>query len=635
MKLRAARSLARNVPCPSSRRPLRSLRGLCLCIFLSCLVLASLALASAGATAREIEVPLRFHHALVQSLLVDQVFTGADRSLVALRDEAGCNYLIFTDPEVSEADGRLRVTSAATARVATAIGDRCLFVIDWSGFVETLQEAHLDPDEPRVLFRTVDSRILGLDGKPSTVAGTVWDWVKKYVHPRLDALTLDLGEPLRDLHELLPLILPARDAERTARIVASLRLSEVRIGADTIAVTALLDVPEAATAAPSVSEGPLTAEELARWDAAWQQWDGFLTFIIKQSAQDTPAVALRAALRDVLLEGRHDLVEILTGPPQRPDPIAALFRKSWERLVPVLRSLETGLPGETALRYLSFIAAADALAALIRLPPEVGIELSADGLRRLARIVAPEPTADPLARDPGVDADLRFLMGFGPPIPPPQLNPDGDLFEWLLRPARAAAQLDSTLVAKLNRFVPDPSNAKDYLPLANELLGQTADVTLADGKVETPYHRLFRTLTLAVAWQESCWRQFVRKQNVVAPLRSKSGAVGIMQINQYVWRGFYDLLGLETDIAYNARAGADILAHYLVDYAVAAAEDDVGLPDSLARATYAAYNGGPSHLRRYRNEGTSRALRAIDAAFYQKFRAIDDGDELAVIQCYR
>jgi len=69
---------------------------------------------------------------------------------------------------------------------------------------------------------------------------------------------------------------------------------------------------------------------------------------------------------------------------------------------------------------------------------------------------------------------------------------------------------------------------------------------------------------LATAWQESCWRQFVRRGGqIVRP--SPVGSVGIMQVNQCVWRGAYDQKGLLGDIAYNARARAEIVLHYLRD----------------------------------------------------------------------
>jgi hypothetical protein len=108
-----------------------------------------------------------------------------------------------------------------------------------------------------------------------------------------------------------------------------------------------------------------------------------------------------------------------------------------------------------------------------------------------------------------------------------------------------------------------------------------------------------------------------------------------MQVNPRVWRGFYDVHGLSASIRYNAHAGSEILLHYLRDYAIARGEEAVGGPDALARASYAAYNGGPSHLRRYREPARWPAdLVAIDRAFLEKYRTVAAGDALGVRECF-
>ena len=147
------------------------------------LALALVFFASELAAAREVPLPLRFDNALVGKRLVEQLFTGPDQSLVALKDGSGCNYLILSDPALSGVDGLLRIRSAARGRVATAIGAQCLVLLDWTGFVETDQRAELDAGRPRVRFRTVDSRLLDDDGEPATFAGALWGWVSDYVHP--------------------------------------------------------------------------------------------------------------------------------------------------------------------------------------------------------------------------------------------------------------------------------------------------------------------------------------------------------------------------------------------------------------------------------------------------------------------
>jgi soluble lytic murein transglycosylase-like protein len=118
-------------------------------------------------------------------------------------------------------------------------------------------------------------------------------------------------------------------------------------------------------------------------------------------------------------------------------------------------------------------------------------------------------------------------------------------------------------------------------------------------------------------------------------MRSAIGSVGMMQINEKVWRGVYDLGALRNDVVYNVRAGSEILIHYLVDYAIAKREDEVtGEKDNLARATYSAYNAGPGQLRRYRSDKKSRLAARIDESFWDKYRSVKAGRDLEVARCF-
>jgi hypothetical protein len=585
------------------------------------------------AAARELPFPLRFDNALLEKVLLEELFTGPDQSLTALQDDSGCNYLTLSDPVLAGAGGLLRIRSAARARVGTAIGSQCLVLVNWTGFVETDQRAELDSGRRAVRFRTVDSRLLDEDGQPAPFTGTIWGWVSAHVHPRIDTLKVDLDTPLAEIQRLLPLMLAPADSARTQGIIDSLALTAVSVQTDSITLGVRLDLPQAAPAA-SVPAPALSPRELARWQQAWQQWDAFLTFVVKASARDSRDDATREALLEVLLSARYDIVELLAAAPEGPDPVPGLFVRTWERLAPVLRQLQTGLPGETALQYLSFIAAADALTAIQNLGPGSGLDISADGLRRMARIIAPSASGDPLNRGFELDPELRILMGFGAAIEPPQAAGGARWMDGILRAAQATARIDPVLVVKLNLWVPDYKNARGYLPLVEELLAQTAELTVDTGKAPAEHARLFHDLVLAAAWKESCWRQFVREEGEVKTIESVTGALGMMQVDPNAWRGFYDIRGLTENIGYNARAGAEILAHYFTHYAIRKREDTHGVPDALARATYAVYNGGPSHRRRYRLKSTKRSLKAIDRSFYEKYLLIKAGDSHAVMTCY-
>jgi soluble lytic murein transglycosylase-like protein len=199
----------------------------------------------------------------------------------------------------------------------------------------------------------------------------------------------------------------------------------------------------------------------------------------------------------------------------------------------------------------------------------------------------------------------------------------------------AAAAVDPGTLRRLNGWIPTAGDLDAYLHAVRELLATVRDETLAKMVLDERFRPLFRDLVLATAWQESCWRQFVRKGGKMVPVRSPVGSIGIMQVNERVWRGVYDRRGLQGDIAYNARAGSEVLLHYLRDYAIAKHEDSLpGGLANLARATYAVYNGGPQQLTRYRARTTKRSLRAIDGSFWEKFVAVQHGRELDVAKCF-
>jgi hypothetical protein len=173
---------------------------------------------------------------------------------------------------------------------------------------------------------------------------------------------------------------------------------------------------------------------------------------------------------------------------------------------------------------------------------------------------------------------------------------------------------------RLHRWVPAMAELAEYREIVARML-----TTLAEHRVDRVDRRfasVYRHLVPSVAWQESCWRQFVEKGGQVVPLISSTGDIGIMQVNRRVWRGFFDVEKLKWDAVYNGGAGAEILVQLLDRYG---AKEGDGLLDNAARATYAAYNGGPSAYRRYRSGKASALARAIDTDFFEKYRQVATG----------
>jgi len=409
----------------------------------------------------------------------------------------------------------------------------------------------------------------------------------------------------------------------------------------TLLLAAGLDAQQAATVAdPRLAQLTLPTGS----GADWRQWDSFLTNIVKKLATDLPE-SRRTQLQDLFLDSRYQLVQTLSVSPS--DPVPSLFLDTWNRLSPILNQSMSALSPQVAGQYKGFITAMDGAASLTSLGQRFGlVQVTPDMLRGASKLLG-TGDADPLAYVLDVDDSLRAFLGFtGTPSAPRvspaieegalrPLGPGGPrstsaaLRPWFVAPAFAADdEFD-----RLNQWVPLAPELNDYLSEVRKLLTQASTAALGKYKLAPQYQPLFRQVVFSAAWQESCWRQFVRKGEKLTPLASATGDVGMMQVNRQTWRGLYDLKGLSGDIEYNSNAGSEILLYYLSRYAIPKKEDKQP-GGQLARATYSAYNGGPRALGRYRNASTIPALKKVDEAFWAKFRSVSSGKEMGVKSCY-
>jgi hypothetical protein len=604
------------------------LRGaLCSALLLAC------ALPTAAA---DIELPLELDLAIVEEALAAQLFNGADRKAELFHDSKACNALTLSDPRVEGTEqGQLRLTSRFDARIGLLLGGRCRMPVAWSGLIETFEDVRVTPGSDRVSFRVTDSNMLSSEDGSRKLPGMLWDWIKDQVHPRLGAITLDFGPALTELRSLIHDALPTALEERNA-VASSLQLRGAHARPGALTVVMSMRAPSVVVAElPAGDPAPLTEAELAAWDAAWQAWDAFATWLIKDLAAPADP-ELRAELLALLMEARYELRHALATDPAGRDPVRGLFLSTWTRLAPMLRENALAVPGGRSLELAAFISAGNALQALDEVAPQLGFTLDSQTLRRLARLLAPSVSDDELAYSTAVDPELRELLGLPPElaIESPEETAASGPFAWLI-PTVHASTVSTSLVQLLTGWVPAAADLDRYLLAMEQLLDESIAAERARGTVPAEFFPLYQDLVRATAWQESCWRQFVAENGTVVPIRSSAGSVGLMQINQHVWRNIYDLEALQNNVGYNARAGSEILSHYLVDYAIKRGEHTVnGNVDDLARATYGVYNGGPRHLTRYRQGSRSAYLRSVDAGFWEKYQALRTTGASAVKQCY-
>jgi len=145
------------------------------------------------------------------------------------------------------ADGRLRIVSRGDARIGTRIGGECLVALDWKGFIEVFEEPQLAVAARSITFKVVDSNIYDSKHEKHFFTGKLWDLVKKYVQPRLEAVHVDLTQPFDELKAWLPLVLPGLAAGGTLafvnRVDGDPRLADVPQPAERVLIQAALQQP--------------------------------------------------------------------------------------------------------------------------------------------------------------------------------------------------------------------------------------------------------------------------------------------------------------------------------------------------------------------------------------------------------
>src|SRR3954470_5919303 len=522
------------------------------CIALLLFVLAQAALAA------KLEIPLRVPLDTVRKALAASLSSQLYR-------EGPCRYLNIGEPKLEATDsGQLRFTGPGQGLLGVELAGKCRSAGAWRGAVDFTLVPRID-EAGRLRVNIVDSRL----ANANPAINLLWDAGKRQVHARLERMSYDLGASREALVGLLRGAAPPGQTAAMEEVLQQIQILDPRVESTQVVGPVAMEIPDAWLTPPATaaSTAALTEAEMDALDAALEPWDAFLVYIVRQAALDGQDNALRRRLFTLLLDSRYQLVSIISGEARADgDPLRALLLDTWSELRTILSEAQRqGTLPPSLLRYALFVDAGDALVALENAAP--GLSLSADGLRQLARSLKPSDSVDPLAYQWEVDTQLRTLFDVSDlpeadPLPPPAKS----WLDFFIGRAFAAQALD--------RWIP----TRDELPVYTALIGAVLEKAAGTDA-------LSRNLVPTTALIESCWHQYVVRGGKVTYLRSASHSVGIMQVNQKVWRGFYEVERLRWDTAYNVRAGSQILARYVKDYAIPYAEK-AGDPNAIPRAAY-------------------------------------------------
>ncbi|MFZ2311076.1 MAG: hypothetical protein WAV82_00495 [Methylobacter sp.] len=351
------------------------------------ITLFSLLMIFAGSSsANQISVPLQIDYSMIQKIMATQLYTGKGNVAELWNDRQGCSYLKLSDPEINGQNGQVRLLNNVQARFGTGMGGQCLTVLEWAGILETFQQPTLDSGRSVLSFPITKASAYDREGRHLTI-DRLQDLIKRFAEPKLAAVKIDLNESRGNIEQTLTHFLPKDNAAEVKNIIDSLKFSDVKAGDNSIGINLDFNAPAKMVAAKQPAPAFSEAEQ-KEWEAAWQQWDAFLSSAIKQASEDTQSQELRETLMEILMDSRAAFQAGLKDhDAEGADPVRVFFTDTWQRLAPVLKTISKELPGIQGLQYITFIAATDVIYELERIGAPFGLDVSSDGLRRLARIL--------------------------------------------------------------------------------------------------------------------------------------------------------------------------------------------------------------------------------------------------------
>jgi hypothetical protein len=621
------------------------------------LLLCALVLAAGAAGAEEVRLPITLDYPFIRSAFIRKAFTAPGEKAVVVNQGQGCSLVELWDLKVSADGSRIKLRTRIKVKAGLTLFGKCLDPVDWEGWLEAWQQVDVDAHAMRFMVRTAESQLLKENGEPAVVGNWVLKLVETHVHQYLNQLSINLKPPVDDLETQLPLFIRADQRPMVEKWLKSLRPLEVRVEPQAVKVIMSMQAelppmrPE-----PQEKSPELTRRELAAFAKYWEAWDSYLVTQIMTLAGKRLTQDERDEILAAVLDARIGFVQAMDRPAQElaggRDLVREQFIETWRRLGPILRRHLLPDPSASLFNYLAFLTAIDALTALDKMGPALGLDISREGLMRLARLVDKAGFYPELEYGYEVDGKLRKLLGFGPPLPvrgkrydPEDLKPStqSSLLDWLAPKAWAkedAAQMGEAahtgVMARVLEWAPPLKQGKaEYLKKVRRMLEEAARLALERGKLAGGWSEFLRELMLAAAWQESCWRQFIRKGGALVYLRSyNNSSVGIMQINERVWRGLYNIESLRWDTVYNGRAGGEILDMYLRRYALRKLKPHQKQNRVLvAQCVYAMYNGGPRQLWAFVKRQARGRLWLSDKLFAKKYEEVRRGDLSGPASC--
>ncbi|MDP7077647.1 MAG: hypothetical protein QGI64_05205 [Desulfobacterales bacterium] len=618
------------------------------------LMVVFLFLLSGFTPVKTITLPLTIDYPLLRSLVIYNAFTEPDQTVAVLNENDGCIYVVLSEPNFFEESSQIRFETKVQVSVGTPVKEKCFMPIKWEGYAVFFQKPKIDSQTMILSFDTMDSILYNKHRKPAKIVGVVWELVKTWAYDYLDSISVNLAPPLSELKSFLLPLFPEDTRGQAEKMLSSLRPERVLVTPDAVQINIDVNVEEIYETPEDLEPLPISDEELEAITEAWEFWDAFLVSIITSLVKEPLLENDRQILFDTLLETRYRFITELSERTLERDLVREQFVMAWKNLSTIFRMHLGNEVSKYTLGYLAFFTASDALTAFDELGPTLGIEISRNGLIRLAGLLSKDKPVL-FDYDTNVDTDLRKILDLGAPLvtSTPAYGPDEldldktgynkndgnhlwyGLKQFLAAPAWAKTPNSEIEFRDIVKWLVLKDDLDTYMKRVKQLLKSSTSNLLKRNKLPEKYHQIFLEIIFSTAWQESCFQQFKVKKGKITYLRSyNKTSIGLMQVNERVWRGIYNLKHLKWNIRYNAMAGGEIIDLYFQRYALKKLKIKGPIDsDTLAGVTYAMYNGGPRHFYQFLKRKEQGKYYLSDRLFFKKYRWVQNDQWAYIDDC--
>ncbi len=586
-----------------------------------------------------VHLPVTLDYSFLRSAFIRQAFNEPGEKAVPLDLGKGCGGIELWNPEVGPDTDKamLKIGSNIKVKAGLPVGNTCLKLSEWDGYIEVFQKVLLDRKNMKLGLQTMDFQPMTLDKQRASVDAPVLTLIKSYLTPYLSKVVVDVDAPVKGLQGVLPSFSDGQDKMNINKLLASLKVGDVLIKNNGVVLDLLMDIDIPVGKEEKKDAATPTETDAQKLIKKWEDWDAFSVYQILSLSGQPVTEDEKSDILENMLQERYDFVNTLEEGRLTQDFVLQQFSETWQSISPIIRKYLSKQLSSSPSNFLSYTATADALTALKNIGPRLGINISSEGLLKMAQLL-PIPGITPnLQYTSNVDNNLRtfFNLGESTGDPGPLYNmheidfPDGlgteskmyegfYLFSLLIPDVYADSK--SPDVEKLKPWVFRKSEMTSYLGRIRQNLEKVQQEVAVSKKLDPKYHSLYRLAVMSTAWQESCWRQYIENKGKLRPIESyNQSSVGLMQINVRVWRGIYQPDALRWNIDYNMRTGCEILELYLRKYALKRKEAKSLDADTLARTLYAMYNGGPGQFQKFLVRKKNNKFLKVDQLFLQKY----------------